>query len=148
MKSPKWPAKWPFYEDDFNRMDETSDGDFYSQPRLVYHIGQLSNTLSCLSLGSRRSVVRLSVCTSLILDLQCTVCCCQLYSFVISLWRSAVEKSSELNCYFLQIFKTLSYLQNFLFSCHLHSIDTFWNPRTQPTTGLEHENERRTSHLK
>lgn len=40
MKSPKWPEKWPFYEDDFNRMDESSDGDFYSQPRLVYHIGQ------------------------------------------------------------------------------------------------------------
>lgn len=39
LKSPKWPEKWPFYDDDFNRMDETSDGDFYSQPRLVYHIG-------------------------------------------------------------------------------------------------------------
>ncbi|CAN0291582.1 unnamed protein product [Ectocarpus fasciculatus] len=38
LKAPKWPEKWPFYEDDFNRMDETSDGDFYSQPRLVYHI--------------------------------------------------------------------------------------------------------------
>lgn len=41
MKAPKWPEKWPFYDDDFNRMDETSDGDFYSQPRLVYHIGEL-----------------------------------------------------------------------------------------------------------
>lgn len=40
LKSPKWPEKWPFYEDDFSRMDETSDGDFYSQPRLVYHIGK------------------------------------------------------------------------------------------------------------
>ena len=39
MKAPKWPEKWPFYDDDFNRMDETSDSDFYSQPRLVYHIG-------------------------------------------------------------------------------------------------------------
>ncbi|CAM9119308.1 unnamed protein product [Laminaria digitata] len=38
LKAPKWPEKWPFYDDDFNRMDETSDGDFYSQPRLVYHI--------------------------------------------------------------------------------------------------------------
>lgn len=42
LKSPKWPEKWPFYDDDFNRMDETSDGDFYSQPRLVYHIGAWS----------------------------------------------------------------------------------------------------------
>lgn len=41
LKAPKWPEKWPFYDDDFNRMDETSDGDFYSQPRLVYHIGEL-----------------------------------------------------------------------------------------------------------
>lgn len=41
LKTPKWPEKWPFYEDDFKRMDETSDGDFYAQPRLVYHIGQL-----------------------------------------------------------------------------------------------------------
>lgn len=39
LKAPKWPEKWPFYDDDFNRMDETSDGDFYSQPRLVFHIG-------------------------------------------------------------------------------------------------------------
>ncbi|CAN0434476.1 unnamed protein product, partial [Ectocarpus sp. 13 AM-2016] len=38
LKAPKWPEKWPFYEDDFSRMDESSDGDFYSQPRLVYHI--------------------------------------------------------------------------------------------------------------
>lgn len=40
LKTPQWPDKWPFYDDDFNRMDESSDGDFYSQPRLVYHIGQ------------------------------------------------------------------------------------------------------------
>lgn len=39
LKKPNWPEKWPFYEDDFNRMDETGDGDFYTQPRLVYHIG-------------------------------------------------------------------------------------------------------------
>lgn len=50
LKAPKWPEKWPFYEDDFNRMDETSDGDFYSQPRLVYHIGKCFVVLCFLCL--------------------------------------------------------------------------------------------------
>mmetsp|Transcript_31924 Transcript_31924/g.42149 ORF Transcript_31924/g.42149 Transcript_31924/m.42149 type:complete len:269 (-) Transcript_31924:334-1140(-) len=38
LKSPKWPAKWPFTDADFRRADESSDGLFYEDARLVYHI--------------------------------------------------------------------------------------------------------------
>ncbi len=38
LKSPKWPAKWPFYPSDFKRQDESDDSGFYAEPRLVYHI--------------------------------------------------------------------------------------------------------------
>lgn len=40
LKDPKWPERWPFRPEDFARQDESSDGDFYSQPRFVYHIDE------------------------------------------------------------------------------------------------------------
>lgn len=38
LKNPKWPERWPFRPEDFQRQDESSDAYFYDQPRLVYHI--------------------------------------------------------------------------------------------------------------
>ncbi|CAN0089229.1 unnamed protein product, partial [Discosporangium mesarthrocarpum] len=38
LKAPKWPEEFPFDEQDFKRYDESNDGIFYSQPRLVFHI--------------------------------------------------------------------------------------------------------------
>lgn len=40
LKSPQWPPTWPYTPNDFRRQDETDDEDFYSQPRLVYHIDE------------------------------------------------------------------------------------------------------------
>jgi SAM-dependent methyltransferase len=40
LENPNWPKKWPYTEQDFKRMDETDDGLFYSEPRLVYHIDE------------------------------------------------------------------------------------------------------------
>ena len=39
LASPKWPDEWPYSAQDFKRMDEEVDTQFYGQPRLVYHIG-------------------------------------------------------------------------------------------------------------
>jgi SAM-dependent methyltransferase len=38
LQNPKWPDTWPYTEQDFQRMDNTVDTIFYSEPRLVYHI--------------------------------------------------------------------------------------------------------------
>jgi SAM-dependent methyltransferase len=38
LDNPQWPAKWPYSEKDFVRMDESQDDIFYDQPRLVTHI--------------------------------------------------------------------------------------------------------------
>jgi ubiquinone/menaquinone biosynthesis C-methylase UbiE len=38
LKAPQWPKKWPYRPQDFSRQDESSDSQFYDQPRLVYHI--------------------------------------------------------------------------------------------------------------
>lgn len=38
LQSPKWPAEWPYSDEDFKRMDESDDGIFYDNPRLCYHI--------------------------------------------------------------------------------------------------------------
>ena len=38
LQSPKWPAEWPYSEEDFKRMDESDDAIFYDSPRLCYHI--------------------------------------------------------------------------------------------------------------
>mmetsp|Transcript_51997 Transcript_51997/g.111168 ORF Transcript_51997/g.111168 Transcript_51997/m.111168 type:complete len:302 (-) Transcript_51997:278-1183(-) len=38
--SKPWPEAWPFPPEAFRRQDETDDGDFYSTPRLVYHIDE------------------------------------------------------------------------------------------------------------
>jgi hypothetical protein len=38
LKSPKWPATWPYSAQDFARADESEDEYFYDSPRLVYHI--------------------------------------------------------------------------------------------------------------
>lgn len=38
LENPKFPDEWPYSEQDFARMDESSDAVFYDTPRLVYHI--------------------------------------------------------------------------------------------------------------
>jgi len=38
LKDPQFPAIYPFTQKDMQRYDESSDGDFYAQPRLVKHI--------------------------------------------------------------------------------------------------------------
>jgi len=38
LRSPKFPPEWPYSPEDFMRQDESDDGLFYEQPRLVYHI--------------------------------------------------------------------------------------------------------------
>lgn len=38
LENPQWPESWPFSSQDFARVDESDDGIFYNQPRLVYHI--------------------------------------------------------------------------------------------------------------
>lgn len=38
LDNPKYPAEWPFSDDDFVRQDESDDSIFYESPRLVYHI--------------------------------------------------------------------------------------------------------------
>ena len=35
-----WPEEWPFPPQAFKRQDETDDGNFYAEPRLVYHIDE------------------------------------------------------------------------------------------------------------
>jgi len=35
-----WPPEWPFPPEAFARQDESDDADFYSTPRLVYHIDE------------------------------------------------------------------------------------------------------------
>jgi hypothetical protein len=40
LKSPKWPAQYPFSAKDFRRQDESVDTIFYDTPRLVLHIGE------------------------------------------------------------------------------------------------------------
>jgi len=42
LENPKWPTEWPYSEDDFYRQDESNDGIFYGQARLVYHIDDLA----------------------------------------------------------------------------------------------------------
>jgi len=34
LAQPRWPASWPYSEDDFVRMDESDDFIFYQSPRL------------------------------------------------------------------------------------------------------------------
>ena len=34
LEKPKFPAEWPYKEEDFTRMDETDDTIFYNSPRL------------------------------------------------------------------------------------------------------------------
>jgi ubiquinone/menaquinone biosynthesis C-methylase UbiE len=38
LENPTFPEEWPYSEQDFARMDESSDAIFYDTPRLVYHI--------------------------------------------------------------------------------------------------------------
>jgi SAM-dependent methyltransferase len=38
LEKPKFPEEWPYSENDFARMDESSDAIFYDSPRLVTHI--------------------------------------------------------------------------------------------------------------
>lgn len=34
LENPKWPAEWPYSEEDFARMDESDDAIFYEPSRL------------------------------------------------------------------------------------------------------------------
>ena len=38
LTEPQFPPEWPYLAQDFERRDESSDLDFYSQPRLLTHI--------------------------------------------------------------------------------------------------------------
>lgn len=38
LTAPAWPEVWPYTEHHLARHDESDDGSFYSQPRLVTHI--------------------------------------------------------------------------------------------------------------
>eukprot|EP00931_Biecheleriopsis_adriatica_P120858 TRINITY_DN95958_c0_g1_i1.p1 TRINITY_DN95958_c0_g1~~TRINITY_DN95958_c0_g1_i1.p1 ORF type:complete len:314 (-),score=53.71 TRINITY_DN95958_c0_g1_i1:63-1004(-) len=38
LEKVKWPAEWPYTEEDFTRQDESEDSFFYSQPRLCTHV--------------------------------------------------------------------------------------------------------------
>lgn len=38
FQSPRWPAAWPYTDDDFRRRDESDDVNFYDEPRFVTHI--------------------------------------------------------------------------------------------------------------
>lgn len=38
LDDPKWPAAWPYSPADFRRQDESTDEEFYNQPRFVTHI--------------------------------------------------------------------------------------------------------------
>jgi len=40
LASPKWPAEWPYTDSDFERQDESNDGNFYSMPRFCYHVDE------------------------------------------------------------------------------------------------------------
>lgn len=44
LSNPQWPESWPYSKEDFKRMDESDDGIFYDQPRLVYHIDDAAVT--------------------------------------------------------------------------------------------------------
>lgn len=38
LSSPQFPTEWPFTTADLRRQDETTDGDFYAQPRFCFHV--------------------------------------------------------------------------------------------------------------
>jgi len=38
----EWPSAWPYTLDDFRRLDESDDGNFYGAPRFVTHIDDLA----------------------------------------------------------------------------------------------------------
>ena len=40
LKEPAWPETFPLSPEHFRRIDETSDGDFYAEPRMVHHIDE------------------------------------------------------------------------------------------------------------
>jgi SAM-dependent methyltransferase len=42
LKNPNFPPEWPYPPDAFQRFDETSDGDFYAEPRFVTHIDDMA----------------------------------------------------------------------------------------------------------
>lgn len=38
LKNPSWPTAWPYKPENFRRQDESTDNNFYSEPRFVTHI--------------------------------------------------------------------------------------------------------------
>ena len=40
LKKPEWPEKFPLSPEHFRRIDESSDSDFYAEPRMVHHIDE------------------------------------------------------------------------------------------------------------
>lgn len=40
LQRPSWPVAWPYSQSDFSRIDESDDGRFYAEPRLVTHIDE------------------------------------------------------------------------------------------------------------
>ena len=62
----EWPVKPPFRPDDFTRSDPTKDTNFYSFPKLVYHIDEPA--VSALTQYYRRNIVPnstiLDICSS------------------------------------------------------------------------------------
>ena len=53
----QWPDEMPWSAEDFQRYDESSDGIFYSQPRLVTHIddGAIGALTECARTASPQS---------------------------------------------------------------------------------------------
>jgi len=38
LRKVQWPKNWPYAAEDFSRLDESDDSDFYSEPRLCAHV--------------------------------------------------------------------------------------------------------------
>jgi hypothetical protein len=71
LKSPKWPATWPYSAQDFARSDESEDEFFYDSPRLVYHIddkaGKVAVSTSKLVLKFADCIQKNSCCVDRVL---------------------------------------------------------------------------------
>ncbi|GIL85525.1 hypothetical protein Vretimale_13351 [Volvox reticuliferus] len=70
LEDPRWPEKWPFRPENFQRYDESPDSFFYSQPRFVTHIDD--NAINALTKfygevfpsSGLESVAILDICSS------------------------------------------------------------------------------------
>eukprot|EP00798_Chlamydomonas_sp_ICE-L_P010440 gene10440-8392_t len=70
LLAPKWPEEFPFRDEMFERYDEAPDTEFYSEPRLVYHIderavGALTNYYAeVFPASGNKDVAILDICSS------------------------------------------------------------------------------------